>query len=156
QGGHGGGGDAAGDRRFAGGGMTRSGRTTLAFAAVMTGAALLLAGRSLWPEMVLEWVSALGKIPFLVLRTVFAWRNTRRFQAGNPARLGWLLLAAGLLGFTLAQSSLCFYELFLGVAVPFPSIGDVFFLLGYPLLIASLFVFIRSYAAAGFPIGGAG
>ena len=143
----------------------RSARTTLAFAVVMGAAALILVGRTLWPgaavfsgllnETVLAWVSALGKVPFLLLGTAYAWRNTRRFEAGNPARLGWLLLFWGLLSFTLAQSSLCVYELFLGVAVPFPSVGDVFFLIGYPLLTAALFTFIRSYAAAGFPIGGA-
>jgi hypothetical protein len=134
--------------------MTRSARTTLLFAVAMAGAAaLLLAPLS---EPVLEWVSALGKLPFALLATVYAWRNARRFEAGNPARLDWLLLASGLLCFALAQASLCVYELFLGVKVPFPSIADVFFLLGYPLLTASLFAFIRSYAAAGFPIGGAG
>jgi hypothetical protein len=134
--------------------MTRSGRTTLLFAVVIAGAAVLLAAPL--PETVLEWVSALGKLPFAFLGSVYAWRNARRFEAGNPARLGWLLLFAGLLSFTLAQASLCVYELFLGVKVPFPSVGDVFFLLGYPLLTAALFAFIRSYAAAGFPIGGAG
>lgn len=134
--------------------MTRSGRTTLIFAAAMAGAAVLLAAPL--GETALEWVSALGKLPFLLLGTVYAWRNTRRFEAGNPARLGWVLLFGGLLSFTLAQLSLCFYELFLGDKVPFPSVGDVFFLLGYPLLTASLFAFLRSYAAAGFPIGGAG
>jgi len=139
--------------------MTRSGRTTLLFAAIMGGAAVILAARSLGlalSETVLEWTSALGKLPFLLVAVVYAWRNARRFEAGNPARLGWLLLFAGWLSFTFAQSSLCVYELYLGVAVPFPSVADVFFLLGYPLLIASLFAFLRSYAAAGFPIGGAG
>lgn len=134
--------------------MTRSGRTTLAFAAVMAGAAVLLVAPL--NKTALEWVSALGKLPFLVLSVVYAWRNTRRFEPGNPARLGWLLLFAGLLSFAFAQSSLCFYELFLGVSVPFPSVADVFFLLGYPLLTASLVAFLGSYAAAGFPIGGAG
>jgi hypothetical protein len=139
--------------------MTRSGRTTLLFAAIMGGAAVILAARPLGlalSETVLEWTSALGKLPFLLVAVIYAWRNARRFEAGNPARLGWLLLFAGWLSFTFAQSSLCVYELYLGVAVPFPSVADVFFLLGYPLLIASLFAFLRSYAAAGFPIGGAG
>jgi len=120
---------------------------------------VILAARSLGlalSETVLEWTSALGKLPFLLVAVVYAWRNARRFEAGNPARLGWLLLFAGWLSFTFAQSSLCVYELYLGVAVPFPSVADIFFLLGYPLLIASLFAFLRSYAAAGFPIGGAG
>jgi hypothetical protein len=145
------------------GGKSRSTQTTLGFAALMVVSCLLLLGQTFWPKAALftggldlEWVSALAKMSFLVIGTVFAWRNTRRFEAGNPARLGWLLLFGGLLAFSLAQSSLCVYELFLGVAVPFPSVGDMFFLIGYPLLIASLFAFIRSYAAAGFPIGGAG
>jgi hypothetical protein len=144
----------------------RSARTTLAFAVVLGAAAVILVSRSSWPgaavfsgllnETALLWVSALGKVPFLLLGTVYAWRNARRFEAGNPARLGWLLLFGGLLSFALAQSSLCFYELFLGVAVPFPSVGDIFFLIGYPLLTSSLFAFLRSYAAAGFPVGSVG
>jgi hypothetical protein len=107
-------------------------------------------------ETVLLWVSALGKVPFLLLGAVYAWHNTRRFEPGNPARRGWVLLFWGLLCFFLAQSVLCFYELFRGDSVPFPSVGDVFFLIGYPLLIAALLAFLRSYAAAGFPVGGAG
>lgn len=147
--------------------MTRSARATVAFAVVLGAAALILLARTLWPaadvfsggplgETVLLWVGALGKVPFLLLGTVYAWRNTRRFEAGNPARAGWVFLSWGLLCFLLAQSVLCFYELFRGDAVPFPSIGDVFFLIGYPLLTAALFAFLRSYAAAGFPVGGAG
>jgi hypothetical protein len=146
--------------------MTRSGRTTAWFTAVLGAASLILLARTLWPgaavfsgllnETALLWVSALGKVPFLLIGTVFAWRNTQRLEAGNPARLGWLLLFWGLLNFFLAQSVLCFYELFRGVDVPFPSVGDAFFLIGYPLLTAALFAFIRSYAAAGFPVGGPG
>lgn len=147
--------------------MTQSARTTAVFAVVLGAATLILLARTLWPgagvfstgplsETGLLWVSALGKVPFLLLGTVYAWRNTRRFEAGNPAHLGWVFLSWGLLSFFLAQSVLCFYELFRGDSVPFPSAGDVFFLLGYPLLTAALFVFLRSYAAAGFPIGGTG
>jgi hypothetical protein len=150
--------------------MTRSARTgltTIAFTVALGAATLILLARTLWPaagvfsggllsETVLLWVSALGKVPFLFLGALYAWRNTRRFEPGNPARLGWVLLSWGLLSFLLAQSVLCFYELFRGDAVPFPSVGDVFFLLGYPLLTAALFAFLRSYAAAGFPVGGAG
>jgi len=151
--------------------MTRSARVNRAITTavkVMLGAAtLLLLARTLWPgaevfssglltETVLLWVSALGKVPFLLLGTVYSWRNTRRFEPGTPARLGWILLSSGLLCFLLAQSTLCFYELFRGDAVPFPSVGDVFFLIGYPLLTAALFAFLHSYAAAGFPVGGVG
>ena len=147
--------------------MTRSVRVTAAFTVALGAAALILLARTLWPgagvfsggllgETALLWASALGKVPFLLLGAVYAWRNTRRFEPGNPARAGWVFLSWGLLSFLIAQSTLCFYELFRGDAVPFPSVGDVFFLLGYPLLIAALFAFLRSYAAAGFPVGGAG
>jgi hypothetical protein len=146
--------------------MTRSARTTVWFSAVLGTASPILLARTLWPraavfssllgEPALPWMTALCKVAFLLLATVYAEHNTRRFETGNPARLGWRLLFWGLLSFLLAQSVLCFYQLFLGVAVPFPSVGDAFFLIGYPLLTAALFAFVRSYAAAGFPIGSAG
>jgi len=132
--------------------MTRRSPATVPFVLAIAVPVAVFLGRML-SETGLLWVGALSKVLFLAVGSLYAWRNARRFEAGNPARLGWLLLGAGLTGFTLAQASICAYQLFRGVAVPFPSVGDVFFLIGYPLLIAALFAFLRSYAAAGFPIG---
>jgi hypothetical protein len=41
----------------------------------------------------------------------------------------------------------------LRIPIPFPSIGDVFFLAAYPLYIAALIAFLRAYEVAGYPVG---
>ena len=50
----------------------------------------------------------------------------------------WLLLALGLGSWFLAELLWLVQEVFLGILVPFPSISDFFWLLGYPFMVASL------------------
>jgi hypothetical protein len=95
------------------------------------------------------------KLLLLVLSTVHAWATTESLERDNPARRPWRLLALAVGGFALGQSVLTAYQLVRGVS-PFPSLGDVFFVAAYPLLIVSFFGFIRTYREAGYPVGSAG
>lgn len=82
----------------------------------------------------------------------FAHRCALGFEPGTPVRRAWRLLSLGLLGFLLGQLAMAPYQIVLRRDAPFPSASDVFFLLGYPLLIAALVQFWRSYEDAGFPL----
>jgi len=104
-------------------------------------------------EPVLLRLGAPTKLLFLFLGALFAWRSARLFEPGNPVRPTWMFLAVGITGFFLGQATLAFYQLVLGVAVPFPSLADVFFLLAYPLLILGFVTAILAYEKVGFPIG---
>jgi hypothetical protein len=101
----------------------------------------------------LIYLGTLSKLALLGLAMRLAWDCAARFEEGNLVRPAWQLLAAGLLLLFLGQLSLAPYQLFLRIPIPFPSWGDVLFVLAYPLLIASLAGFIRAYDAAGYPVG---
>jgi hypothetical protein len=101
----------------------------------------------------LQVVGALSKLTFLLMAAIFAWTSARAFEAGNPVRPAWRLLAAGSLTFFLAQLSYAPYQLVYNQDPPFPSVADVLFMLAYPLFVAALFSFIRGYQDAGYPVG---
>jgi hypothetical protein len=100
-------------------------------------------------------VASLVKLVLLALGAVWGWRARGSLDAENPVRPAWTLLAAGLFGNVLGQAALARYQL-LGENSPFPSVGDVFYLLAYPLVGAALVQFARSYHAAGYPMGSRG
>lgn len=104
---------------------------------------------------VLLRAAALAKLALLVLACVHAQRTASRLESENPARGPWRLLALAMAAFALGQTVLSAYQMATGVS-PFPSLGDVFFVAAYPLMIASFFGFIRTYREAGYPVGSAG
>jgi diguanylate cyclase (GGDEF)-like protein/PAS domain S-box-containing protein len=57
-------------------------------------------------------------------------------------RLPWYLFAAGMTFFMLGDVITYNYERFFHTALPFPSVGDVFYLLVYPCLIAGILLLI--------------
>jgi diguanylate cyclase (GGDEF)-like protein/PAS domain S-box-containing protein len=65
----------------------------------------------------------------------------------RPERpLPWYLFALGQLMFVAGDLTLNFYENVLHIEAPFPSMSDVFWLSGYPILTAGLVLLIRSRA----------
>jgi hypothetical protein len=104
---------------------------------------------------VLVRLAGLAKLALLVLAYVHAQATAGRLDADNPARRPWWLLALAMGAFSLGQAVLTSYQLVRGKS-PFPSVGDVFFVASYPLLIASFLGFIRTYREAGYPVGTAG
>jgi hypothetical protein len=98
------------------------------------------------------WVGATFKLGFLLLAALFATLSYSSFEESNPVRRAWLLMAAGLWMYWMAQSVLAFYQLILDARAPFPSIADVFFVPATVLLVFSLFSFVRVYKEVGFQI----
>ncbi len=67
--------------------------------------------------------------------------SLRRRDAGN--RLPWILIAAGQTLFVLGDVITYNYERFFGTELPYPSIGDLFYLSVYPCLIAGILLLVR-------------
>lgn len=142
--------------------MSRRAWLDLAFALLVLVPVGLMLGKLAFPrsqpfaaltELHLTAFACLAKLVFLFMGAVVAFSVASRFEPATPSRQAWRLLAMGLLSFFLGQLTLSPYQMVLLVPSPFPSPAEVFFLLSYPLLIASLFVFIRAYGEAGYPLG---
>jgi len=97
-------------------------------------------------------LAALLKLAALLLGAVWAFACRDRLDADNPARPAWLLLALGLLSTFAGQLCLAPFQLVFG-ETPFPTSGDIFYVLAYPFLIAALLVFLNAYREAGLPLG---
>ena len=71
----------------------------------------------------------------------------------DPQRRSWLLLSIGLAFYCGGQSVLFVYQVFLDVRIPFPSIGDPFFILASSLIACALFLFCVTSLRSGLPLG---
>ncbi len=69
----------------------------------------------------------------------------RNLPAGE--RLPWYLFALGLLGQVIGDAIFAFYEIGLNREPPSPSIADVFYIGGYPLLALGIFLILRRLGA---------
>jgi hypothetical protein len=76
-----------------------------------------------------------------------------RALAGTAIARAWKLFAFGIGAYLVAELGEAFYQLALGILNPFPSVLDVFYVAGYPLLIVGLLGFESGYAAVGYPMG---
>lgn len=117
---------------------------------------LVLGESSLYTSMLTTrtvlFIAAPVKLAFLVIAGAYATRCFRFFEPSNPVRFPWALLSVGLLGYSVAQAILAYYQLVAGTATPFPSLADVFFVPATVLLVASLFTFLAVYRNSGFPV----
>ena len=100
-------------------------------------------------------IAALLKLAYLLAGSVFAFACRDRLEAGNPARPAWLLLSQGVLSMFAGQLCLAPFQVVYG-ETPFPTVADIYFVLAYPFLIASVLVFLNAYREAGLPIGSLG
>jgi len=71
----------------------------------------------------------------------------------SGTRRSWIGLGVGFALFAVGQSVLAFYQVDAEVHVPFPSVGDVFFVTCYLFLVPSLFSFAVTTRASGLPLG---
>ena len=97
-------------------------------------------------------VASLVKLTLLSLGALWSWRARGSMEADNPVRPAWALLASSLLCDVIGQAALARYQL-RGEQAPFPSVGDVFWLLAYPLAGAALVRFVSAYHQSGYPMG---
>jgi hypothetical protein len=110
-----------------------------------------LYARLLSPPRLLAF-AAVVKLVYLLAGSAFAFACRDRLEADNPARPAWLLLSVGVLSMFAGQLCLAPYQVVRG-ETPFPSVGDIYFVLAYPFLIAAFLVFLNAYREAGLPIG---
>jgi uncharacterized membrane protein len=80
-------------------------------------------------------------------------RNANALGKGTPIGRAWLWFGLGVGAYLVGELGEAFYQLVLHVLNPFPSLLDVFYVAGYPLLIAALVGFMRAYSKAGYPMG---
>lgn len=99
------------------------------------------------------WISGPTKLLFLSLGTYFAFRSSRLLGADNPAAHGWLLLSAGMFLWTAGQTVLVYYQLYLAVSTPFPSLADPLFVTGTMVLAAAAFYLPSVYFRSGLAMG---
>jgi len=97
-------------------------------------------------------IAAAFKLVYLLAGSAWAFACRDRLEPGNPARPAWFLLSLGLLATFAGQLCLAPFQLVFG-ETPFPSPGDIFYVLAYPFLIAALLVFLNAYREAGLPMG---
>lgn len=129
---------------------------------VVAAAVALYVGWALFPASVLyrEWlgthallaIAAGFKLVYQLAGAAWAFACRERLEPGNPARPAWFLLSLGLLATFAGQLCLAPYQLVLG-ETPFPSPGDIFFVLAYPFLFAALVALLNAYREAGLPMG---
>ncbi len=108
--------------------------------------------RDVLTPRVLVGLASIVKISCLLAGALLAFACRDRMEPGNPARPAWALLSVGLFATLAGQLSLAPYQL-VGKETPFPSVGDLYYLLSYPFLIAAFLVFLRAYQESGFPVG---
>ncbi|MBM2615549.1 EAL domain-containing protein [Actinoplanes sp. LDG1-06] len=101
------------------------------------------------------WIVALtGVFYALPQYAMYTWATIGLSAAGmvlvgirvhQPSRrLPWVLLSAVVASFTLGDTTYNILTDFLGIANPFPSMADLFYLIVYPMLAGALLIFIRS------------
>lgn len=109
---------------------------------------------TLTPRVLLA-VAAVAKLAILLAGALLAFACRDRLEVGNPARPAWALLSAGLFSTLVGQMSLAPYQLFANTT-PFPTVGDLYFVLSYPFFIAAFLVFLRACHDSGLPVGSLG
>jgi hypothetical protein len=105
-----------------------------------------LSGARLAVHVAAKWL-------LLGVTTWTALGNSRSLGSGTTIGRGWLFFALGVGAFLAGEVGEAVYQLALGILNPFPSVLDVFYVAGYPLLIAGLLAFMRAYSGAGYPMG---
>ena len=142
--------------------MSRAGRAA-AWAVVAALVALYVAwglvpGAAVFREVLtpraLLALAAAAKLVILATGALAAFACRDRYEEGNPARPAWALLSAGLFATLAGQMSLAPYQL-VANTTPFPSVGDLYFVLSYPFFIAAFLVFLRADQESGLPVGSA-
>jgi hypothetical protein len=104
---------------------------------VLTAAYLLVPSLRLGPVFNLIAISS----PIVILIAVRLWKP--------QTRLPWYLFALGQTFFVAGDVITYNYERFFGTSLPFPSIGDVFYLSVYPCLVAGILLLVRRCNACG-------
>jgi hypothetical protein len=130
---------------------------------VLSAVTLLCVSEGLFPDSYLfrevlttarvNLFGSISKLVCLATGAVFAARGVANLQKDNPVWLAWALMTGMLSCFAVGQSVFIFYLHVLHARLPLPSVGDLFWVIGYGLMIAASIRFIRVYLASGLPLG---
>ena len=110
----------------------------------LVGGAVLLGVHQVVPGFARTVVFALGSLAALAALLFGVWRHR------PPVRLPWLLIAAGTILFLLGDAVFSTLETVGDPLVPFPSVADVLYLVGYPLIAAGLGILVARLPAYEF------
>ena len=113
----------------------------LAFSLVITTSRILLSDR---PDTVtiLNDVAAVISVLTATVLFVMVWLSTSNEDVSKRI---WGFMVLGMIGWTVAETAWAFYEVILGVEVPYPSPADLFWLLGYALFYVALLTQYRLF-----------
>jgi hypothetical protein len=75
-----------------------------------------------------------------LLAAAFALAAGSRFDRGRPQRRAWFLLGTGLAFWAAAECVWTYFQIYVGVDVPYPSGADVIWAIGYAPLILGLYL----------------
>ena len=115
-------------------------RFVLAILSLITLTALV--ALSPWYSHRVFYVSvALLKPVGLALSVVFSAKVALRLNFIGTHRFGWTVLSVGLGFLLIGQLVIAFHQVILHEAVPYPSIGDLFFVMSYVFILWGLFSF---------------
>jgi len=84
---------------------------------------------------------AFSLVPLLLVLYALTKQNLSFIKSARWLAFGFLLWSLG-------EVTYSFYALVLGVAIPFPSIADFFWLAGYPLVLVGMAVFLLQFRFA--------
>jgi hypothetical protein len=93
-------------------------------------------------------VSDMSQMVFSLFSAVVAFSAVHHYGSKGKMPLCFVLFAAGLSLWFLGQTSWALYRELFGIDVPYPSIADLFWLIGYPLIILGLVSYYRLFVAA--------
>jgi hypothetical protein len=97
---------------------------------------------------------AIGKLVGLAVAASAAFVAYGRHGTDDRQRFSWLLLAIGLLLYTMGQEVLAYHQIILGIETPFPSAGDPLFVAAALLILAAFLDFCLIASRSGVPLGG--
>jgi hypothetical protein len=100
-------------------------------------------------------LASLSKLTPQLLGSIFGALCAIRHAKEDAARRAWFLVSAWLGSWFVGQLVLAIYERFLRMPAPLPSLGDLFFGVGYACVILALFAFVKAYRRSGFAPGSA-
>jgi len=87
-----------------------------------------------------------------LLAAFFVFRAAMAFSKEDTVRPYWIWLAVGYLLNGLGFLTYAWYEIVLGLEVPFPGIADLFWIASYPALIISSFALLKQYVNSGLAV----
>ena len=83
-------------------------------------------------------------IGYGLVALIFLFLISSRFGIRTYLGKVWFLFTLGILSFVFGDMIFSYYDIFLKTESPFPSIADVVYLIGYPLIFIAIFTQIKS------------